>query len=158
MTYTLIDSVTLATNTAVVTFSGIDQTYADLVLVVNATEGSGSGSSYLPGIRLNADSGQNYHYVYAIGVNNGYKAAASGAESHGGSQASTYTPFLEITHIMGYTESKDTIMLSRWNEPADEVRMTTTRWADTSSVTSVSIGTSGVAGVGSTFFLYGIEA
>jgi hypothetical protein len=58
----LIETKTLATTTSNIEFTGIPQTFTDLVILfsVRATLGSGYGFDDL-GLRLNGDSGSNYY-------------------------------------------------------------------------------------------------
>lgn len=72
-TYFPIQSVTLASSAASVTFSSIPQTYTDLVLRVSARS-TDTGSGYIP-LQFNGDTGTNYSETVLSG--NGSAAASA---------------------------------------------------------------------------------
>ena len=165
MTYTLIDSVTLATSASSVTFSAIPQTYGDLVLAVVAKPDATGAKSLR--YRINGDTGANYRYVVMYG--NGSSASSSSStgatsitfaiggatESAGNTQG--------ISQIIGYSETdKHKPILNRGNDVTGtyaSVDCSAYRWVNTSAVTSLEISlSSSNLDVGSTFYLYGIEA
>ena len=100
-TYTPIASVTLSSAQSSVTFSGIPQTYTDLVLVSNAVLSSSVGF----GIYFNGDTGSNYSFTYLYGDGS---SAASGRNNNtarinignGGTTYSTYR-----ANIQNYSNS-----------------------------------------------------
>jgi hypothetical protein len=160
-TYTPIASQTLSSAAASVTFSGIPQTYTDLVLVVNATWDGGSNSSF--GFRLNSDSGSNYSITQVYG--NG-SSAASGRTSNATYAAigqinptewgSTIFQFQNYSNTTTYKTA-----LSRSNVAGVITLAGVGLWRSTSAVTSISVGYFDVSGnfdSGSTFNLYGINA
>tara|TARA_R110002126_G_scaffold27448_2_gene92150 strand:+ start:649 stop:1134 length:486 start_codon:yes stop_codon:yes gene_type:complete len=152
-TYTLIDSVTLGSTAASVTFSGISATgKGDLVLAVTASSASGGGFQ----VRINGDSGASYPYVQMFG--NGSSAISNGSSSETGltgSYVRTY-PVMQTYQIQDFAATdKHKAILSRNNAASNETRAVASRWASTSAVTSISATISAnTFDVGSTFFLY----
>ena len=154
MTYTLLDSVTLASSAASVTFSSIDQSYGDLVLVVDYAPASGSiGCNF----RLNGDTSSSYYtlLMYGNGSTSGSYDAGANDRTVQWSSASTFG--LKTFNIMDYTATdKHKSILSRENQE-NIVTAYAYRWASTSAVTSIEIlGTGGSYAAGSTFHLYAI--
>ena len=153
-TYTLIDSVTLASSAASVTFSSIDQSYGDLVLVAKFTTASGN-YSYL---RINGDTGFNYPGVYMRG--NGSAADSGTLNSTGIVDVPSGTSLggLWTVQIFDYSATdKHKSALSRYDSAATSTNAVAHRWANTAAITSVTY----VAGAsnfltGSTFHLYAI--
>jgi hypothetical protein len=157
-TYTLLDSVTLASSAASVTFSSIDQSYGDLVLVLEGQSTTGECRHFA---RLNGDSNSNYPYVQAYGT-----GSSSGSTSSTGldriylttRSGSTTDPLMSIGHIMDYSATdKHTAILSRGGTSQGGVTMIATRWANTAAVNSIYIFGDNPYAAGSTFYLYGIE-
>lgn len=156
-TYTLIDSVTLASSAASVTFSSIDQSYGDLVLVMQ-TKSAGT-SAWL---QFN-NSSSGYNHVYMAG--NGSSASSSSASNQSGLflQDVAYTLSSEfsliIVNIMDYSATdKNTSVLVRNNTPSLGTEAFAGRWANNSAVNSVKLtsqyGT--VYDAGTNLHLYGI--
>jgi hypothetical protein len=161
MTYTLLDSVTLTSNAASVTFSSISATgKGDLVLVI---DGSGSGA-YSANVRLrfNADSSTNaYSWVFMKG---------SGSSATSGNTTFTYLDtgisfpttgraslILQVIDYASSTKHKSTI--SRGNWPAELVVANAGRWANNAPITSIILYNDDVTfAAGSTFFLYQIAS
>lgn len=80
---TLLKALTADGTSGLLTFTAIDQTYRDLILVLSArcSNNGGAGASVL----LNNDSGTNYSYEYAAGgSNSGFNPQAAGAYNYGG--------------------------------------------------------------------------
>jgi len=152
-TYDLLDSVTIGTSTASVTFSSIDQTYRDLILVAD--------------VKLNG--------IGVAGVEigpNGATTNLSAVQAYGdGSTAVSNTrtaiEFLAdqlgrnaIVQIMDYSATdKHKTFLIRSNATL-YAHMAAARWASTSAITSLVIGDTGgrTLEAGSTLYLYGISA
>ena len=154
-TYTLIDSVTLSSSAASVTFSSIIQDYGDLIIVFDGKVIAYDGYML---VQLNSDTGSNYSYVFArsSGSSRGTSQTAMRVYDHLNTDQSTF-----ILQIMDYSATdKHKTMLSRGGSSSFGVGMNAGRWANTSAVTSVLvIGQSGLDfAAGSTFYLYGIEA
>ena len=156
-TYTLIDSVTLASSASSVTFSGIIQDYRDLILVASATATS---SFYTMLCQLNGDTGTNYSWVYMRGTGS---VADSGSSSSAdvmlvGRASQSPQPSADIIQFMDYSATdKHKTVISRTNG-SDATLGIANRWASTSAVTSILLYSGGTFAAGSTFYLYGIEA
>ena len=146
-TYIPLATTTLASSASSVTFSSIDQSYGDLILIVvpsNAMQG------YL---RFNADSGSNYSFVYMRGTGS---SAQSSAGSGSFELIDTGANELGKVEIMDYSATdKHKSTLNRSSR--DRVVAKAGRWANTSAITSISVtGATGDFSAGSTFSLYGI--
>ena len=159
-TYTLIDSVTLGSSAASVTFSSISQDYGDLVLVLNSQPTAAASNVKL---RLNGDTGSNYTQVRVEG---GFGTASSDATvgysldffASTSARTSTGTSLWNY-QIMDYSATdKHKSILLRYNAVAyGYVGAAAGRWANTSAVTSLEVTYSGGnIEPGTTFFLYGI--
>ena len=160
-TYTPLANVTLGSAAANVTFSSINQTYRDLIVVIN----SGNSANIYNGIyaRFNSDTGNNYSGLYALG--NG-STTLSGTHptnliTFGAGGASTSAT---IVNIMDYsaTDKHKTVLVKRGVSDATgySVGMEVGRWANTAAITSMIIfDQSGYTfDAGSNFSLYGIVA
>ena len=162
MTYTLIDSTTLASSASSVTFSSITQDYRDLVLVLTSQPTAAASTVRL---RLNGDTGSNYTQVRMEG--NGFSATSEGTIGYSldffastGARTSSGISLWKY-QIMDYSATdKHKPMLLRY----DAVNYGYTgaaagRWANTSAVTSLNITYSGgTIEAGTTFYLYGIAS
>ena len=163
MTYTLIDSVTLTSSASSVTFSGIPQTYGDLVLTVLA-----AGSGDMPaGLQFNgATSG--YALVSMAGT--GSSTSSFSSSTLGALQAGVFVssqgvyPMLSVFNIMDYTATdKHKTVLARGGQTGGSsvfgAEAVAGRYPSTSAITSMTITGlgAGTYNVGSTFYLYGIE-
>ena len=156
-TYTLIDSVTLSSSATTVTFSSIDQSYRDLVLV---EETIGTGSSVNGYHRFNSDSGSNYSYVFMLGNGSSTSSSSATSTEFYGANASATNKGFARHQILDYsaTDKHKTILTIRTSEQADIMALAQ-RWANTSAVTSLSITTPlNQFAAGTTFHLYGISA
>jgi len=156
-TYDLLDSTTLASSASSVSFTSIDQSYGDLVLVTESTHSTPAD----PYIQFNSDTGSNYNDVTMGG---------SGSATQSASRSSTtqirvnayadlgYGANLIIVQIMDYSATdKHKSVLTR-NSVADRgVDAVASRWASTSAITSIKFyANTGTFDSGSTFYLYGI--
>ena len=157
-TYDLLESVTLATAASSVTFSSIDQSYGDLIIIVNAL-----GSTTLEArIRLNSDSGSNYNSVRMSGNGSTATSASLASQTSGSlsviADATTGEAILLKVEIQDYTATdKHKSMLARANQSATGTEATALRWASTAAVTAIEILTStGNWAIGGTFNLYGV--
>jgi len=167
-TYTPISSQTLSAAAASVTFSGVPQTYTDLVVVCEGYMATADGS--VVRIRFNSDSGNNYSYTPLMG--NGTTVSSSRESSIsaiyltssviGWDTDSTQRGNI-IVNIMNYanTTTNKTI-LSRPNLASGSYPGTGAvvgLWRSTSAISTIVIDTSsGTFASGSTFTLYGIGA
>jgi hypothetical protein len=161
-TYEPIETKTIGTAVASVTFSSIPATYTDLVLVYEA---GNSGNIYDGTFaRFNGDTGTNYSWTYLLG--NG-STAISGREStvsRTGAGATGASRGMSTIQLMNYanTTTYKTILTRRSVVDASgfslgaEVGL----WRSTAAISTILLfvqsGTN--FDVGSTFTLYGIKA
>lgn len=161
-TYTVINTQTLASNQATVTFSSIPQTYTDLVLILGNVA---SGGSQQPVMQFNGNTGGNYSWL----------TLTADGTTQGGVSASN-TNFIQISYfdylngnkvytgiynINSYTNANIyKTALCRGNNPQTGLAITAGTWRNTAAITSIEIKTSGGADIltGSVFTLYGIAA
>lgn len=155
--YDLLDSVTFGASTSV-TFSSIDQSYRDLILVA---EGEGAGSGAFIVIRYNSDTGSNYNRVrmYGTGSTTSSQAVAN--------QAGIYGAVFENGNVSSFSHQildysatdKHKPSLMRANRTGTSVEAQASRWANTSAITSVTIEVySGTPTSNSNVYLYGVAA
>lgn len=152
-TYDLIDSVTLSSSAASVTFSSISG-YRDLVLVSQALP-SGSESNFYA--RYNGDSGSSqYHYVFMSG--NGSTASSSSANGPQMPFGRCESGAMSVNQIMDYSATdKHKTHFERRNSTTDRAWAFAGRWNSTAAITSILLAPySGDFASGSTFYLYGI--
>lgn len=162
-TYIPLANVTLASNAVSVTFSSINQSYKDLILVYNGSASGYYGSS--PGIRFNNQSVDNYAWNYLEANGSGVEAS-TGTGTWGAIQpASGINPtqrILTTVNLMDYSATdKYKTWISSYGSGSLGNGVLVGRWPDTGAITSVSFGvgfTSTVFYAGSTFALYGIAA
>lgn len=171
-TYTLISSTVLSSTTQSVTFSGIPQTYTDLILKMSyRTDAAGLFGSN-PAIRFNGDSTSNYSYtaIEARGSTPGYLAESSinalymqSADS-AGNTANVFTN--NTVYIPNYTgtSNKPIWQLKGAEQDATtaELHVFASLYRGSSAISTILIGPSSniVSNnfvSGSSFFLYGIK-
>ena len=160
-TYTPIASITLASATAEITFTGIPQTYTDLVLVVAGTYSSGGVGSV--DIRVgngSIDTGSNYSATQLDGFGSSAASYRDTSATNLNLGVASTSQSTNIFHFMNYanTTTNKTI-LSRGNEPT-YVRAAVGLWRSTSAINQIRIRNSGGTTFASntTFNLYGINA
>ena len=159
-TYDLLDSVTRASSAASVTFSSIDQSYRDLVLVVEYT--ADSITDLYSSLRFNDDQSNIYKVVFARG--NGSTATSSTQTNtviRDQNEASTTSPVLDVWQIMDYSVTdKHTTVLLRGNTTTGVssygVVMAAGRYGSTSAVSQINYLFQGNAAAGTKLCLYGI--
>lgn len=167
-TYTPIASQTLSSATATVTFSGIPQTYTDLVLVMNLRD-TASGTQTYPFVRFNGDSGTNYSFTRFQGTGS---IANSGRASNqnklelteaagAGTAANVFSP--TIVHLQNYantTTNKTCLVRINNSESGGGVAVGALvgLWRSTAAITEVTITGQTSLASGSSFTLYGIGA
>lgn len=155
-TYDLLDSTTLSSSAASVTFSSINQSYRDLVLIVDS---SGFASSNNLLFRVNSDTGSNYSYVVMNG--NGSSANSFSGTSTSGRCGFVGTGnFNYILQFQDYSATdKHKPVLARCNDATARVSATANRWANTSAISSVTLitDTSNFPS-GTTAYLYGVAS
>lgn len=158
-TYDLLDSVTLSSSASSVTFSSIDQSYRDVVLIVEALGNASSAANVL--VTFNSDSGSNYPYVGMSGNGSTAISFTGTSTSISGFGSDGTTRVLSSFQINDYSVTdKHKPVLVRANRPDSVVQARAARWANTSAVTTVTITDNLANGyaAGSTFYLYGVAA
>ena len=154
MTYTLIDSVTLASSASSVTFSSISATgKGDLVLAANVKNPASVATLRLT---FNGETtGTNYSYTAARG--NGSTATALVASSMDRIQpysVATGDSGIYLFQVFDYSASdKHKSVLIR-TDSKNISEMLAGRWASTSAITSVTLNAFNTYSSGDTFFLY----
>jgi len=161
-TYEPIQTQTLGTAVATVTFSSIPQTYTDLVLQIVA----GTNTSVTePKIVLNGDTGSNYSNTSLSG--NGSAASSNRRTNQTGwildwvgGITTNVSQYNSTTHIQNYSNSTTyKTAITRANSTDYGPDLMTFLWRSTAAITSfqvVPIANNFLAG--STFTLYGIKA
>jgi hypothetical protein len=150
---TAIATVTLQSSTANVTFSGIPNTYRDLILVANY-QGVGALGDVLA--RVNGDANSNYSAIWAFGDGS---SRGSGSGNRTG-LVGAYTIDSSINtvtwQIIDYSATnKHKGSINRQSSGA-LAQMFATRWASTAAINSVTVAVdSGSFAAGSIFSLYG---
>jgi hypothetical protein len=159
-TYTPIQTQTLGSAAASITFSSIPSTYTDLVLVCNGGVTSGA-----------------WNYIVQVNSSNtGYsRTSISGSGSAASSVRSTSQTsmilndygYLDTTfgtnviaHFMNYSNATTyKTVLSRSNNAANGTSATVNLWQNTAAITSMVVASSSSTFLaGSTFTLYGISS
>lgn len=166
-TYALIETVTLGSTAASVTFSSIPQTYTDLIVVANI--GIAVSDDY-PALRVgngSVDTGSNYSLT---GVSGNGSSATSGRDSN---RVAWYTSFCNTSNpgnynlIFNLQDYANTTTfksgLIRTNFASAHTSALVVLWRSTSAINTLQFslfdGTGGRAyNTGSTFRLYGIQA
>jgi hypothetical protein len=165
-TYKPIQSVVLTSNTASVTFSGIDQGYTDLVIVCNWTI-TDSSSNFL--LTFNGDSTSGLYsktQIEGTGSSSAISGRSSGVNNLGlesNIATSTTEPSVQIINVMNYSNSTTfKTVLARQTAWRSDARGTSARvglWRNANAITSITLdGNSTNLRGGSTFSLYGIKS
>ena len=162
-TYVPINTQTLGSAAASVTFSSIPQGYTDLVLVVSAK--SNTATLDYTRIRFNSDTGSNYSRTYLGGNgSSAYSGRDSNATSYidGYAEATAsgiYSPTIYNIQNYSNTTTYKTI-LSKGESANSGAGAIVGLWRNTAAITSINI--SNLNGnsfdTGSTFTLYGIAS
>lgn len=153
-TFTPLANLTLGSSAATVTFSSISGSYRDLVLVAMIyTTSGGSSVSFT----FNSDTtAANYPRVYMYGTGS---TAGSGSISDRNAGAGETAGVQHTLNIMDYSATdKHKTTLIRYDYAAGITLAQAMRWANTSAITSLQLGTSSSFAAGSTFALYGIAS
>ena len=161
-TYTPIQTYTLGSAQADVTFSSFSG-YTDLVLVIAARLTGGGGASAIK-LQFNGDTGNNYSGTILSGDGStassfrdtSQSSMSAGIATDASGQISTN--MIQIMNYANITTYKS--VLARYGIAGDRVREAVGRWASTSAITSIKIINNGATTfvAGSTFTLYGIVA
>lgn len=158
-TYDLIASNVLSSSASSVTFSSIPATYRDLIVVVQYLSSTGTASLEL---RLNSDTGANYHRVWMVGdgstASSFSETSATEVFLSSDTGAGTTGEHLSVIQIMDYSATdKHKTILSRGNRASSGVTAQAARWANTAAVNTVLLRTSSNNfASGSSFYLYGL--
>ncbi len=159
-TYQPIASVTLSSAQSSVTFSGIPQTYTDLILVVNNIVSSGTGND--TALRFNDDTSSNYSNTYLLGTGT---SALSGRNpltyaDNGYLSANSGNPNTRIIHLMNYTNTTTfkTQLTRASGQNGGQVTAYVNLWRSTSAITKILVYSADSLNyaAGSTFNLYGV--
>lgn len=161
-TYVPIQAITLSSAVASVTFTGIPQTYTDLVLVSSAQRGiTGSGGAGT--MILNGDTGTNYSstILYNDG-NTAYSFRWSSASAlNAAFSAGDGSYAVSIINIMNYSNNttRKTIN-SRFGFTGTNGRSVigSNLWRNTAPITEITLLAANNIASGSTFTLYGVGA
>ena len=154
-THVLLNQIELSSSASSVTFSNIPQGYGDLVLVIAGTSATSSDMQ----VRLNGDTGSNYHSVFMYGAGSGSGVSGSGTSTFWGIGLINSNQTDAIIQIMDYSATdKHKAAINRENN-SSYVFGQALRWANTAAVNSILIQkASGTFDIGSTFSLYGVYA
>lgn len=161
-TYKPIQTVTLTTAASDITFSGIDQTYTDLVLTYN---GNISANQYI-GIRFNGNSSSYYSQTRLYGdgstLTTDIQTSASFGRLSVGDPSNLSSIIVSLNNYSNTTTYKT--WLSRSNIPSSYVGLISGTWrgstgSSTEAITSITLTTttSDTFAAGSVFSLYGIS-
>ena len=160
-TYTPLQSITLTDISSSITFSNIDQTYTDLVVVVTASITTGTQNLNL---RFNGDSTSGlYSATWLTGDGAG---AASARQSSVNSVFLTYYGYLSTTlgihkiNINNYSNTTtNKAFIARTDNVSNGLTATTGLWRNSNAITSITLFPSASTfAAGATFDLYGIAA
>lgn len=160
-TYEPIETRTISSNAASVVFSGIPQTYTDLVVVVDSRF-TGTGGRYF-GMQCNSDASSNYSTIYMGGTGSGALTAFfSDQQLRIGNGSANGARSGAFVHLAGYSNTttyKVSISRATTNEYAISY---TSHWRNTAAVTSLTMvcdpTDSNQFLAGSRFTIYGIKA
>ena len=169
-TYTLIQSQTLASSAASVTFSAIPTTYTDLVLRVSArdtsgvsiadiqgnwnTSSSGYSETFLRGNASTAASGRVYTQI-AWGASGWISSDAPGDTANTFGSTEIYIP----NYTVAAAKPQSVFSVQESNSASTGVFISTMAmlWNNTATISSMLIQASGAFDIGSSFYLYGIS-
>ena len=167
-TYTLINSTSLSTTAASVTFSAIPATYDDLALCFSTRDDNAVVDSYV-NLRINSDNSSLYSYTRLVG--NGSSAASQNQTSltwaytaSNGASATSNTFGIGEFYIPNYRVSQNRqisgFSVGETNATAAQIYAIAWLYRSTTAITSLQIipyfGTGNFVS-GSTFWLYGIK-
>lgn len=162
-TYALINSNTLGSATNTVTFSSIPATFTDLVIVI---QGKCATADANISIRFNSDTATNYSYTFLDG--NGTSTFSSRGTNQTSGAIDNYGQIQQnfnsndIIHIFDYANTTTyKTYLSRANNAGMGIDAIVGLWRKTpEAINTIALICSGSRNfdVGSTFYLYGIQA
>lgn len=158
-----LQSVVLTSSATTVTFSGIDQSYTDLVIVVNASHSNATTSNMT--LVCNGDTASNYTSNRLLGSGSAASGASQGAgyAMVGDIDANTFTSVININNYSNSSNYKH--ILSKTGNTGAYLGIYSSIWrgglgTSTEPINSITIGYngSGTFSAGCTFHLYGIRA
>jgi len=160
-TYTPIASQTLSSAAASVTFSGIPQTYTDLVVIISAIK-SGSNSSGI-GWQANGDTGSNYSVTSMYGFSGGAgsdRGSNATFASVGRVGTSQSTSILNFQNYSNTTTNKTCLARGNTLGGQDITIANVALWRNTAAITSLvfTLADASNFNSGATFNLYGIAS
>jgi hypothetical protein len=167
-TYKLIAKSTLSSNSNVVTFSSIPDTFTDLALRISTRDTALSSFNDLQ-IRFNGDTATNYSYTFAMGNGAGTSSSIFSSQTYGAiytladsaaannfASSEIYIPSYKANQFkpFGVTSSAETPATTAYILAYAEL------WRNTAAITSIELKIMGGGSdfkSGSSFFLYGIK-
>ena len=154
-TYEKIETQTLASAAASVTFSSIPQTYTDLVIVFSGSATSSNTLFY----RFNGDSSGIYSdtYIYADGSAGSGRHTSQTLIYGAGVNTSQCTQIINVMNYTNTTNHKTTLLRGNANGFGATVAFAGL-WRSTSAISSIQIYAGSTFASGSTFTIYGIKA
>jgi hypothetical protein len=164
-TYEPIQTQTVGTAVATVTFSSIPQTYTDLIMIVNAIDNTYDYGGI--NLTFNSDSGSNYSFteMYGNGSSIGNERRANVAYIPIAFYISPDTVAGNAIHtinIMNYSNTttyKSTIgRENSTNATYSGAGLIAGLWRSTAAISTIALTMSGNFAVGSNITLYGIKA
>lgn len=166
-TYVALATQTLASAASSVTFTGISQSYTDLILVAKCAGTSGGAIQLRVGTAGSADTGSNYSYTNIIG--NGSSATSGRASSTTAinlTQGNQFTPStlgnVFTFHIQNYSNTNTYKTILNRSSVVDSssgfASSTVGLWRNTAAIDTVQMISNDTYIAGSTFSLYGIAA
>ena len=160
LTYTPIQTQTLASNQATVNLNSIPSSYTDLILIVNAKWTGINGNCF---VRFNGDTASNYSWI-RLSTNGTTNASATGNTQSSlvnlwDMENPTTTLGFFMFYIKDYASTNYKHTYYSHNTTTDYLKRYTAQWRSTSAITSISFtNDSANCAAGSTFTLYGIKA
>jgi hypothetical protein len=161
-TYDKLATTTLGSTTATITFSSIDQTYTDLILVMSCRINASGGNCW---VRVNGDTSSNYAYTGMYNNGATISGAVNGSTNEGLLVGSLLTwdtnESILILQINSYANTTTYKTGSgRGNNPSSSVDRSGSLWKSTAAINSLTIRNSSGNSflTGSIFTIYGIKA
>ena len=156
---TALATVTLQAATPTVTFSGIPNTYRDLILVLN---GGSTGAAINAFIAFNGDTtSTNYAGVQMSGTGSARESTILGGAgtrliNYYGYLSSSLTTLITVQIVDYSATDKHKTYLSRSNNSSNGVSALASRWANLSAINALTVSAENSTFLaGSTFSLYG---
>jgi hypothetical protein len=161
-TYDRLATTTLGSNTATITFSSIDQTYTDLILIMSCSINTSGGNCW---VRVNGDTSSNYAYNGMFNNGSTVSGAVGSSTANGllvgGISNWDTNESIFILQINSYANTTTyKTGSSRGNNPSSSVDRTGSLWKSTAAINSLLIrnGDGNLFLTGSKFTIYGIKA